>query len=401
MSQRPSTPATLPDGVPAVRSGMALVFGAAIVAGVIWLALTALGVLVLLFVAILLASALGPVVDSLRARLPIGRSAAILVVYAAFLALTIGFAFIAVPTALHQMDALAHRLQPFIDQAQAWADRLRPVALSSSVDALIDAARHAITPPATARPDQVIAIGSAVAGAVVTVATLVTLVFFWLTEHARLQRYVLAFLPMERRGGARRAWDDVELRLGLWVQGQLTVMAAVGIATGTLYTILGLPSALLLGMFAGLAEAIPLVGPIIGAIPAILVALTVGPETAALVLVADVVIQFVEGNILVPRVMRRTVRISSFLVVASLLIGGAVGGLLGAFLAVPVVAAGEVILQRLQAREVPVTQAPLASDDDAATAPDDAAGGAANASSGPRTKPRGGRFVGPTVEPGG
>ena len=388
--------------MPAVRLGMALAVGAAIVVGAVWLALTAIGILVLLFVAVLLASALEPVVDSLRSHVPIGRGTAILVVYAAFLALTVGFAFVAVPAAQHQMDALAHRLPPFIDQAQEWASTLQPVALSSSVDTLIDAARQAITPPTTARPDQVIAIGSAVAEAVVTVATLVTLVFFWLTEHARLQRYVLAFLPMERRGGARSAWDDVELRLGLWVQGQLTVMGAVGLATGILYTILGIPSALLLGMFAGLAEAIPLVGPIIGAVPAVLVALTVGPETAALVVVAYVVIQFVEGNILVPRVMRRTVRISSFLVVASLLIGGAVGGLLGAFLAVPVVAAAEVILQRLQAREVPVTQAPVETDDETDDETDRKPDGdAASAPTGPAARTRAGTFARPTVEPGG
>ena len=108
----------------------------------------------------------------------------------------------------------------------------------------------------------------------------------------------------------------------------------------------------------GSPKAIPLVGPLLGAIPAVVVAATVDPQLVLFVVLAYIVIQFIEGNVLVPMVMRNTIRLSSFLVIASLLIGGAVAGLVGAFLAVPIVAAVEVILERFQAREVPVTQAP-------------------------------------------
>jgi predicted PurR-regulated permease PerM len=230
--------------------------------------------------------------------------------------------------------------------------------LSSSITSLVDAGASFFKPAGPPDPDQIVSASLTVIEAIVSLVTLLTVVFFWLVEHARLQRYALSFVPAHRRQGWREAWNEVETRLGLWVRGQLTLMLAIGVATGVAYTLLGLPSALLLAVFAGFAEAIPLVGPAIGAVPAIVIAATVSPELAVVVTIVYVGLQFVEGNILVPMVMKNTIGLSPFIVIVSLLIGGAVGGIVGAFVAVPLAAAVEVILERLQAREVPVTQEP-------------------------------------------
>jgi len=203
-------------------------------------------------------------------------------------------------------------------------------------------------------------VGKAVAEAAVALATLLTLVYFWLVEHARIQRYVLAYLPAARRGGARDAWNEIETRLGLWVRGELILMGAIGVATSIVYTVLGLPGALLLGLIAALTEVIPIVGPLLGAVPAVLVAATVSPQLAVVVAVVYVVLQFIEGSVLVPMVMRNTIGISPLLVLMSLLVGAAVGGLVGALIAVPVAASIEIVLSRLQAREQPVAQDPAA-----------------------------------------
>jgi hypothetical protein len=147
-----------------------------------------------------------------------------------------------------------------------------------------------------------------------SLVTLLTVVYFWLTEHARLQRYALAFVPQERRARARDVWNAAETRLGMWVRGELILMSAIGISTGVAYTLLGVPSAILLGLVAALAEAIPIVGPLLGAIPAVLVAATVSPQLAVAVATVYLVLQLVEGNVLVPLVMRNTTGISPFLV---------------------------------------------------------------------------------------
>ena len=340
---------------------MGLAIGVAIVVGLIALAIAAGGVLVLAFIAVLLASALEPMIGAIRDRLPLGRGATILVVYVTFFVTVIGLAFIVVPAAIAQGQEIVSGLPSTLDSIRSWAANLEPAILGDSITRLADSAGKVFeTPPAAPNPDQVVEVGAAAAEAAIAVATLLTLVFFWLLEHARLQRYVLAYFPADNRAGARDIWNEVETRLGLWVRGQLTLMGTMGVATGTAYFLLGVPGALLLGLIAAITEAIPIVGPLLGAIPAVLVASTVSPELALIVAGVYIVIQLIEGSVLVPLVMRNTIGISPLLVMLSLLVGAAAGGLLGALLAVPIVASAEIILSQLQAREKPVAQDPAA-----------------------------------------
>lgn len=340
--------------------GVGLALGVAVVYGLLTAAALSVRVLALVFGAVLLGSALEPIVGWLRNRLPIGRGAAILVVYASFFVAVAGLVLLVVPAAAAQVGDLAKRVPTFLDRAASAADDLRPPMLAGALRAIVDSARGVVASPVPANPNEVLRAGLTVAEAVASLVSLLAIVFFWLTEHARLQRYVLAFLPAHRRGGARDAWNQVEARLGMWVRGQLILMGAMALATGVAYSLLGLPSAILLAVVAGIAEAIPMVGPLLGAIPALLVAATVGPELLAAVAVVYVVLQVIEGNVLVPMVMRNTIGLSPFLVIVSLLVGDAVAGIPGAFLSVPVAAAIEVVLERLQARDEPVAQDPAA-----------------------------------------
>ncbi|HEU4572357.1 MAG TPA: AI-2E family transporter, partial [Candidatus Limnocylindrales bacterium] len=314
--------------------GAGFAIGVGLILGVAVVALAAINVLVLVFVAVILASGLQPIVAWLRAHLHVGRGPAILLVYSAFLVIVVGLVLVVVPAAITQLDRTLHSLPPFFERARAWAETLRPAGLAQTVAALIDAAARPLQPAAPPAPGQVVQVGLTVAEAITSVLTLLTVVYFWLTEHARLQRYVLAFVPEARRARARDVWNSAETRLGMWVRGQLILMAAIGIGAGIAYTVLGVPAGLLLGLFAAIAEAIPIVGPLIGAIPAVLVAATISPELALTVAGVYAVLQIIEGNVLVPLVMRNTVGISPFLVILSVLVGAAAGGFVGALLAV-------------------------------------------------------------------
>jgi predicted PurR-regulated permease PerM len=335
--------------------GAGFAIGVLLVAGIALVGVAAINVLVLVFIAVILASGLQPIVAWIRGHLHLGRGPAILVVYGAFLLSVAGLVLIVVPAAIGQLQRTLESLPPFFERAKTWAGTVQPAALGRAVSEMRDAAERTLRAPAPA-PGQVVQVGISLAEGITSVLTLLTVVYFWLTEHARLQRYALAFVPQDRRARARDVWNSAETRLGMWVRGQLILMASIGVMAGTAYVLLGVPAGLLLGLFAALAEGIPIVGPLIGAIPAILVAATVSPQLALIVAGVYLVLQLVEGNILVPIVMRNTVGISPFLVILSVLIGGAAGGFVGALLAVPIAAAGEVLIEGLQAREVPVAQ---------------------------------------------
>jgi predicted PurR-regulated permease PerM len=356
--------------------GVGLVAGGLLAYGLITGFLAAGSVVVLFFFALLLASALEPLVDQLRGnRLPFGRGASLLLVYAAFFAAVLVLGLLIVPGALNQVGDLTDALPAALQRAKEATLNLQPETLRTSLGAIIDAAIAALKPGPAPGVGQVVSQAQAIGTIAGSALTILALVYFWMTERARLQRFVLSFLRPDQRAGTRQTWNAVELRLGNWVRGQLTLMAALAIMTGIAYSVLGLPSALLLALLAGIAEVVPIVGPAIGAVPAILVAVALKPDVLVFVIIAYVVIQVIEGNILVPIVMRNAIGVSPLLIILSLLVGTAVGGFLGALVAVPVIAGVEAMLEHFQDREVPVAQdsaAAKASSDEEMTGDDPA-----------------------------
>ncbi len=317
----------------------------------------AVDVIVLVVFAVLLASGLDPVVNWVRNHLRLSRVKSIGLIYVLLLVGATLLVLLLVPAAVSEMNMLSQRLPELIKEARTWADQLEPAVIGTTLSRLIDTLdsslmRSGVTSP---EPDTIVEFGLTAADAALAVLSVLTMIFFWLISRETIQRFALAMVSLPKRGDARSAWNQVENRMGNWFRGQLAMMTLIGVANTVAYLVLGLPNALLLGVFAGLTEIIPIVGPAIGVIPALISALVLGgPELALLVLGVYIVIQVVEGNVLVPIVMKNAVGLPPFVVIVSLLVGSAVAGIIGALLAIPVAAAFAAILEYAQARENPV-----------------------------------------------
>jgi predicted PurR-regulated permease PerM len=347
------------------------------VAGLALVALSAAQVLVLILFSILLAAALDPITYWVRRRTRrVSRAATVLGVYILFIVAVAILLLLVVPAAIDQLHDLSTRAPQLLADLRGSLAGLEPAALATAAERLILAIESTLGRAglSTPDPDTLIEVGLTAADVVISVTSVLALTFFWLVGRETMQRFFLALLPPERRGSVREGWNEVESRLGLWARGQLILMTVIGVATTIAYVLLGLENALLLGLIAGIAELIPIVGPAIGAIPALIVAIvTGGPELALLVAAVYVVIQVVEGNVLVPWVMKNAVGLPPFLIIVSLLVGAAVAGLAGALLAIPIAAAGMVVLQRAQVRRVPVTLVATEADTDDGETGDEAA----------------------------
>lgn len=162
---------------------------------------------------------------------------------------------------------------------------------------------------------------------------------------------IIKLVPERGRALAAQAMDDSGRALRLWLLGRLASMVAVGILTGTGLWLIGVPAALTLGILSGILEFVPFAGPIIAAIPAILLALAHDPQIALWVALLYLGIQQIEGNILEPLVQQRAVDLPPALLLFSIVAGTLVFGIVGVVFAAPLTVVLYVLVKRLYVRE--------------------------------------------------
>jgi predicted PurR-regulated permease PerM len=168
-----------------------------------------------------------------------------------------------------------------------------------------------------------------------------------LVDAGNLRQTFLRLFPRPQRARVDSMTRAITLKVSAWLGGQLLLGAVIGITSAIGLGLLGVPFFFVLALICGIGELIPIVGPILSSIPAILVAVTVSYQKALAVLIFFVVQQQFENHVLVPKVMERQVGVSAVMVIISLLIGGKLLGILGALLAVPTAAIIHVLVMEI------------------------------------------------------
>jgi predicted PurR-regulated permease PerM len=162
---------------------------------------------------------------------------------------------------------------------------------------------------------------------------------------------LLKLVPLRQRALMAETFDDTGRALRLWLLGQLVAMALVGLLIGVGLALIGVPSAFALGLLAAIAEFVPLIGAVVAAIPALLLALAEGNDVALLTLALYVVVQQIEGNVITPIVQQRIATLPPALTLFAILAAGSLFGTLGVLLAAPLTVAFYVVVKRLYVRE--------------------------------------------------
>jgi predicted PurR-regulated permease PerM len=188
---------------------------------------------------------------------------------------------------------------------------------------------------------------TALVGGVATVAMVLVLTYFMLLDAEPLKRGLLAVTPPAHRELLEAQFEPVALKLGGYVQGVLTSIGFLTAYLAVTLTLAGVPFSLALALLAGCCELIPLVGSLLGAVPAMLVALTVGWKTALAVAVIFGVGNVIQGNVVAPIVFSRAVAVTPIGVMLALLVGASLYGFAGALIAVPLLAMVQVLVQNL------------------------------------------------------
>jgi predicted PurR-regulated permease PerM len=297
--------------------------------------------LLLGFAGILFAIALMSIADLLvkHARMPYGLAVAVALLL--MIVVIVGVTALIVPSFYDQVNQLRQSLPATFDalQKQAW---VRQLGLSNLLAQL----------PGALSLERIVGFFSATYNAVLEVFLVLFIGLALALEPGTYAEGLLAFLPFSRRPRAREVMGALHTALRRWLVGQLLSMLAVGILTIIGLEIVGMPLALTLGIIAGFLEFIPTLGPLLAAVPAVLLAIPRGFWPTVTVILVYSVVQLVENYVLVPFIHRRTVSVAPVLAVIAIILFGALFGALGVLLAMPLAAVVVVLVKELYFRDV-------------------------------------------------
>ena len=295
--------------------------------------------LALLLAAIVIAQALSPVVGWWERRLP--RPLAIGLVYLALLLAIAALVGLVVPAIISQVQELLDNGPRLLEQGRAWLDRWRWLGVDRLAGALGSNSGEAGT--------ALVMVPVKVLSAAVELILILAMSAYWLAALPRLHRFALSLVPERRRPRAAALLQEIGYTMGGYVRGVAIDALVIGVAVSLGLTVIGVDYALVLALLAALGEFVPVIGPTVAAVPAIVIALFDSPFKALLVLAFYAAIQLAESYLLLPNVMRTQSDIPPLLVLFALAAGGAIGGVLGALVAIPLAGAIQVLVVRVAA----------------------------------------------------
>lgn len=293
----------------------------------LWVLYQIRDILFLVFIAFILMTALRPLVDGLTwVRVP--RVLAILLIYGVvfgFFGVTLAGT---VPTLVIQSTKFMQELPTFLEKVLPYWN--------------IDA--RSLSQQIAPISENILKLTVGIFSNILTTMTVLVFTFYFLLERKKLESLLTHTMGQDAAERVIGALKEVESRLGAWVNGELFLMVLVGVSVYFGLTLLHVDFALPLAIIAGVLEIVPMIGPIVSAVPAVLVALTMSPFLALSVVALYFIVQQVENNIFVPMVLRKSVGLSPIVTIFGLMVGGRLAGVVGAVLAVPIILVLQVIL---------------------------------------------------------
>ena len=331
------------------RAGLVAV-ALAVMAVILYLAR---GALLPFIISVVLAQLFYPVVVFLEKRLPghnrmpgVSRIVSILIIYVAFAGVVAGVLYLTVPPLFAESEELLQTFPDLYERArstvegwsQEYAERI-PVELRTQIEEAVAAGGNVLAEAGWGIVQRTV---SGVSNAVTIVIGLAVMPFFLFYALKDRERVVGGLYPLMSERGRTHTRNVISIAngvIGSYVRGQLMSATVVGVLVFIGLSILGIKFAAILGLVAGLFGLIPIIGPLLGAVPGLLVTLASSPNETIWVALVYVVVQLIENNVVTPRIQSNAVRLNPAMIMVTLVVASEVSGLWGVIVAVPLVAA--------------------------------------------------------------
>lgn len=317
-----------------------------------WLLYNLRNVLFLFFVAIVFGTAIRPAVGWLHRR-GVSRALGVIIIYLLIAALLIAILAMVLPLIAEQTTQIAQNLPDYYTGVRRFlvnSDNrlLQSIGARIPFDLSLLFSRNAVdTEKVLTQVGQTLLYTNLMLKGILSTLAIFLLAYYWTQESTLVIRGLFRLFPPQRKRRLREFFQLAESKLGGYIRGQGLLCIIIGVAAFLAYLLIGLPYALVLAIFAGLMEMVPIFGPALGAIPAFLVALSIHPGKAVWVVVATIIIQMLENVFLVPRIMKSSIGVNPIIVLLSLIAFGSVFGFAGAVLALPLAAIVQLLVSRV------------------------------------------------------
>ena len=317
---------------------------------VLGLARAVLNVLILVLIALVLAVGLDPAVRRLVSS-GMRRGAAVALIFLAFVVFIFLFGLLVVPPLVHQVTGLADDVPRYARELSTRDDLIGDYFREHDVTATVQTFISTLPERIRTSFGTILGVAGRVGSALFNLVTVAILTIYFMVSLPSMRRTSTLVLSVGRREHGARVIDQSVEKIGGYVYGNVITSVICGLLALIALLILGVPFAVPLAMWAGLADLIPAVGSYVGAIPAIVVAFFVSPVRGLITLGYFIGYQQFENYVLVPKVMQNAVNLSPAAVIVSTLIGGSLFGFAGALLALPVAATVKVVIVETWLRE--------------------------------------------------
>jgi len=312
----------------------------------LWFVYSVRDVLAILFVALVLSSVINPIADWFSVR-RIPRSVGVLIVYIglfSILGLVIG---VLIPPLIQEIRDLASNFNAVWDRLVSGALLFREYSLQGGFSKNIEEGLSTVQTALTRAVGGVFTTIVNIFGGVVSFALILVMTFYMVVQEDGFKRMFKVLIPERYQLFTSGVLAKVQRKITAWIKGQLILSLVIGVVAYIALSIIGVNYALVLGLFAGIMEFVPYAGPFLGGAVAVFFALAQSTPKAFFVVIAFIIIQQVENNILVPKVMQRAVGLNPIISILALVVGAKLGGIVGALFAIPVATAIDVVIREV------------------------------------------------------
>lgn len=292
-------------------------------------------IVLMLVVAMILASSMDPLVDWLYRKAKFPRGLSVILVYIVFLGFLGLVIYFLIPPMVEEFKQLSGRVDELREQITN-----RTGALSAGLNELgLSRGLSSLGQSISGFTANVFQKTLGVVSSLAQMIGVLVFTFYLISSENGMKNFIRSLVPLKHQAYAVGLTDKIQKQIGYWLLGQLVLSAVIFSLTFLGLTLLGVKYALALALLAGFLEIVPYMGPVLSAIPAVFVALAESPTLAMFVIILYVLIQQLENYIIVPKVMGRTVGANPLVILLAVLIGFQIAGIVGMLMAVPIVAA--------------------------------------------------------------